>query len=150
MTKKRGYCWVLFFFLLLNSSMVFADLGSVGPGQNTETAAVIKIIYLIGQMQITQEELNNTLAEFDRGETDCLTMTDAAKKSNCENELLKILEKAKMLFSRLNEQAQSIEAEIAMTKTKVGEKHLKKLDRSLVEVSLRRESASTALNARTL
>jgi hypothetical protein len=77
-------------------------------------------------------------------------MTDAAKKSNCENELLKILEKAKMLFSRLNEQAQSIEAEIAMTKTKVGEKHLKKLARILAEVSLIRESASTALNARTL
>lgn len=151
MIKTQIYrFWMVLLFLFFSFNMAWGDLGRVAPKKNPSTRAVVDIINLAGLMQDTQTQLTIVLEKYDIKEKECKQITDASRKATCQDELAALRQKAKMLFKQLNDQALSVEAQIAISKKKLDDKQLDKLDRILSQVKTMRQTSADELKKRTL
>lgn len=148
-TMHRYFFWIVI-GMLFNSSLVLADLGPAAPYKSPANSAVVKVIEQAGEIQRIQKELLAVLQQLDRDKEECLQVADEMARAGCIDELRELLEKAKTLFRNLNQQAQNVEAEIALTKEKLGSRHLDRLDRILEEVRSMRKITMAEMNIRRL
>lgn len=148
---KRVTLFILTTIIFLGSSQLcFADLGKAAQSRDPANAAVVSVIEKIGNLQISQEEFLAVLKQFDNGKEECQKVDGAPQKAACMEEVQKLLERAKKLFQSLNEQALSIEAEIAQVRHDLSKRHLDKLERILAEVTAMRNFAAAEMSARRL
>ena len=151
MIKLRYFYFVLvLFFIMVNFNIVWADPAKVSARKTPDTTAAVEIIKKVGSIQEIQEQLNVILQRYDDKKDECVIASDEDGKAICLEELRKLLESAKALLQKLREQAQSVESEILITREKVADIDLDKLDRILNEVIAIRETSTRQLNTRTL
>lgn len=143
-------CFLAAVTTILMIDTLWADLGAVGQGRDPAVTAIVDIMLEINSLQEIQAQINAILLEYDKGAAECSAMPDPTAKTACKTDLLPLLMKAKTLFNKLVAQAQSIEAEIALSKSKVNDRELKKLDRLLAEIGRIRRITQSEIEVRSL
>jgi acetylornithine/succinyldiaminopimelate/putrescine aminotransferase len=151
MANIRNYFFKTTLLLLLFiSTPAYADLGKVAPYKDPDNQKIIDTIQNVGLIQETQKELYEILEKYQTDKKGCMQLANTTNQKNCIDTLFPLLERAKALLKRLNSQAESVEAEIALYKKQLQGKYIKKLDRILTEVSIIRKLAAADFRKNTL
>lgn len=142
--KKIQYFFPgILFFLLTASGSIYADVG----GGGSDVTSVSSIIHSIGEAQSLFNDFNQLIQNYDGKKLECTKIIDPKERTKCLSIAEEILEKAKDVLAKLNEQAVSIESEIAINKKRVSKEFVAKLDRLLSLVVRMRQEANERMKS---
>ncbi len=140
--QKMSYLVLaLVILVMFPSNDIHAD---IGQGKK-EVRSVSSSIHKVADVQSLFSRFNESLDAYEGKKSECDAIIDPNEKEKCLLTAKDILEQAKDILAQLNQQANSIESEIAINKKKVDQNFSEKLDRLLTEVVRMRKEANARM-----